>query len=352
MEKRFFGSLPNGETAYLFDFENTSGMKMTVSNLGATLINLWVPDKQGHLRDVVLGYDNSEQYLNNTKTFFGATIGRNANRIANSAFDLAGERHQLAKNEGENNLHSGPNGFQLRLWQVKTIDEAANKIIFELNSPAGDQGFPGTLICSVAYQLKVDNSLSITFSGEADETTVFNPTNHSYFNLNGHDSGSILNHELQLNAKEYTPVLNSDSIPTGEIVTVKDTPFDFTQKKKIGAEIDAACQQLEFTGGYDHNFVLDKPAETLGEAGILTGDSSGISMAVSTDLPGIQFYSGNFVDNERGKQNVYYQSRSGVCLETQYFPNAVKEPNFAAPILPADTPISYQTSFRFFLEDK
>ncbi|MGM0175024.1 aldose epimerase family protein [Enterococcus sp. DIV0800] len=347
MNKREFGILPNGRKAYLFDFENEQGLKMTVSNLGATLINLWVPDKNNQLQDVVLGYDQLQQYLNNTKTFFGASILRNANRVAGASFELAGQVYQLNQNEGENNLHSGPAGFQLRLWDVQEIDEKANRITFRLMSPAGDQGFPGALDCQTTYQLKSDGTVSIAYSGLSDATTIFNPTNHSYFNLNGHASGTIVNHSLQMKAAKYTPVKDRHSIPTGDYVSVTDTPFDFTKAKTIATDIEAADEQLHFTGGYDHNFVLAKPIGAFEKIGRLVGDISGISMEVATNLPGIQFYSGNFVENELGKAGVRYQARAGLCLETQYFPNAINETHFDSPVLRAGEQARYQTDFKF-----
>lgn len=349
MKKIKFGTTAEGEALYLFQFENLQGLKMSVSNLGAVLTHLWVPDKNSQPTDVVLGYDRYEQYQTNTQTFFGAVVGRNANRIANASFGLAGSSYQLNQNEGANNLHSGPEGFQLRVWEVKNIDEEENCITFELLSPAGDQGFPGELICQVTYQLKGEQ-LVVSMTGKSDAQTVFNPTNHSYFNLNGHDKGHIMNHHLQVAAQQYTPVQDEGSIPTGELAAVTGTPFDFTQLKRIGEEIDAPHPQLQFTKGYDHNFVLDKALGEFGQAAVLTGDLSGIQLAVSTNLPGIQIYTGNFLNNEKGKQNFYYQRRAGICLETQYFPNAINEPEFASPILPAGEARNYQTIFAFYTE--
>ncbi|GCF92653.1 aldose 1-epimerase [Enterococcus florum] len=346
MKKIEFGTTTEGEALYLFQFENQQGLKMSVSNLGAVLTHLWVPDQNNQLIDVVLGYDHYEQYQTNTHTFFGAVIGRNANRIANASFELAGSKYFLAKNEGENNLHSGPDGFQLRVWKVKELNEDQNRITFELRSPEGDQGFPGELICRVTYQLK-GQQLLVSMTGKSDRQTVFNPTHHSYFNLNGHDKGHIMNHFLQVNAKQYTPVADEASIPTGEKAKVEGTPFDFRQLKRIGEEIDANDLQLQFVKGYDHNFVLDKALGELELAAVLIGDLSGIKLEVATTLPGIQVYTGNFVNNERGKQHFFYQRRAGICLETQFFPNAINEPQFDSPILPAGEAKEYTTIFTF-----
>lgn len=346
MKKREFGRLDSGQIVYLFDIENNNGMKMTITNLGATLVNLWVPDKDGELRDVVLGYDKLDSYVENIRTYFGATIGRNANRIAEGFCIINNVEYPLYKNEGEKNHHSGPNGFQLRVWDMIEIDEVCNKITFQLISPDGDQGFPGKLYCKVSYELTNEGEIKITFVGNVDKDTIFNPTNHTYFNLNGHHAGSILHHTLNIQASMYTPV-KEDLIPTGEFESVKNTPFDFLEDKELGLEIDIDNKQLKITNGYDHNFVLDKSKNELSYIGTLKGDKSKIKMDVSTNLPGVHLYTGNFLDNELGKEGCYYQKGDGVCLETQYFPNAINQNNFDSPILKGGESREYITVFSF-----
>lgn len=350
MQKEFFGELADGQSASLYTFENSNGLEMTVSDLGATLVKVLVPDKNGVKRDVVLGWDDTAGYLNGPATYFGATVGRSANRTEHAQFELNGTTHHLTPNERQNNLHSGPNGYQLRLWQMKNIDEEQNAITFQLISPDGDQGYPGQLDLSVTYQLTADNAILITYEGLSEQDTVFNLTNHSYFNLAGHDSGTILDHELQIQASHFTPVEDEKSIPTGEIRTVSGTPMDFLTTKPIGQDIDADYDQLVFTGGYDHNYVLDKTADTLTQFATATSKESGITMKVSTDLPGVQFYAGNFIEDVLGKDDVTYQKRSGFCLETQYFPNAINELAFTSPILEAGKKLTTQTSYQFLVE--
>lgn len=342
MKKELFGLAKDGQEIYLYTFENLQGMKMTVSNIGAELINLWVPDKEGVLRDVVLGFDSVAGYEGNDDSYLGATVGRSANRLANARFELSGKTYTLATNDGENNLHSGPNGYQIRIWEEKEIDLENNKITFSLISPDGDQGYPGELKLSVTYQL-TENAVSIRYQGISDQETLFNPTNHSYFNLNGHQSGSILNHQLKLAASHFTPMKDSHSIPTGEIQSVEGTPMDFREGKLIGTEIETDYDQLLYASGYDHNFVLDNPADFAE----LIGDESKIVMKAATNLPGVQFYSGNYLNEASGKAGMNYEKRAGLCLETQYFPNAVNEPNFKTPLLEKDQLIEYWTTYSF-----
>lgn len=344
MNKINFGKSKNNEDVFLYSFENEKGWKMIVSNLGAVLTNLWITDKSGKLVDVVLGFDTLAEYETNDDSYLGATVGRSANRLAEAKFELNGVSYQLSKNDNENNLHSGPNGYQIRMWEVKALEE--DSITFFLHSPDGDQGYPGALDLEVSYQL-TEEGIKITYLGQSDKDTIFNPTNHSYFNLNGHQSGTILNHRLQLNASGFTPMKNSDSIPTGEIISVEGTPMDFRISKVIGQDIDSDFEQLVYAKGYDHNFVLDKELDTFAE---LIGDQSGIRMKAATDLPGVQFYSGNFFTGLEGKEGAVYKKREGMCLETQYFPNAVNEPNFDTPLLEKNKPANYWTTYTFDIE--
>ncbi|AYW49770.1 galactose mutarotase [Tetragenococcus halophilus] len=343
MEKTIFGNTEIGKTVFLYTFKNEQGMEMTVSDFGATLTNLWVTDKDGKARDIVLGFPSLKGYEINNEFFFGATVGRNANRVENAAFELNGVRYKLNKNEGNNNLHSGPDGYQLRIWEVRAVNELEHSITFALDSVDGDQGFSGELNLEVTYQLQED-AISITYRGNADQDTIFNPTNHSYFNLNGHQNGDVLDHVLQLNASKYTPIKAESSIPTGEILTVEDTPMDFRSSKRIGKDIQKNFSQLNYAQGYDHNFVIDQNADITAR---LEGDQSGILMEVSTQLPGVQVYSGNFLNDTPGKNNAFYPPRGGVCFETQAFPNAVNEPNFATPILKKDEEKILKTTYQF-----
>jgi aldose 1-epimerase len=334
----------NSAPIYRYTFENDY-VKASFMNLGAVLTNLWVKDKYHEQRDVVLGYQDIEQYENNTNTYFGSTVGRCCNRTAAATFQIDDKSYTLGKNDGLNNLHSGPDGYQLRVWTEQEYSEQHNSVTFALLSEEGDQGYPGELAIEVTYTLLADG-IRISYSGLASAKTLFNPTNHSYFNLNGHAGGSILTHQLQLNASAYTPIAPG-SIPTGEIAPVKGTPFDFTVSKEIGSRINDDDAQLNLGQGYDHNFVLDQikqPFATVAAA------ESGITMRVATDRPGVQFYSGNFLEAEPGKAGQTYHYREGFCLETQYFPNAVNEPNFTAPLIAANEQVDTVTSYRFTTE--
>lgn len=345
MEQKEWAELGDGRKAYRYTFENKNGMRMCVSNFGALLLNVVVRDKDHAKRDVVLGYDTFEEYQRNTNTYFGAIVGRSANRTEGAAFRLKGKTFHMQANEGKNNLHSGPEGYQIRLWETEKLEE--NSVTFLLKSPDQDQGFPGNLTVKVTYSLSDENEVIIKYEGISDADTPFNLTNHSYFNLGGQDGGDVLSHQLMLCSKFYTPVRDSASIPTGEILRVKNTPMDFTKPKAIGRDIEADFEQLRFTGGYDHNFVLDKPKGEMGKFAEAYCPETGIKMTAYTDLPGVQFYAGNFLEGEKGKGGMVYGKRNGFCLETQYFPNAVNEPAFASGILRAGEKKCSQTSYRF-----
>lgn len=334
----------------LVQLRNSSATTVTITTIGASITSLVVHDKDGKPVDIVLGYDNIEQYKSNTVTYFGATVGRNANRIENAQFSINGSIYKMTPNEGDNNLHSGPNGYQIRDWTFSSYDERSNKLTLTLSSPNGDQGYPGNLEMTSSFQLTENNQLIISYTGMSDADTIFNPTNHTYFNLNGHNSGSIEQHQLCIHASHFTPVKNTHSIPTGELQAVQQTPFNFLQPKEIGRDINNQDEQLSFTGGYDHNWALDKPILTE-IAATLIGNQSKIKLDVSTNLPGIQFYSGNFLADEPGKDQVQYQKRGGLCLETQFFPNAINTPSFPSPLLTAHTPKEYTTCFQFGLAD-
>ncbi|MDO5336060.1 MAG: aldose epimerase family protein [Eubacteriales bacterium] len=352
VEKKLFGTLKTGESVYLYKIENKKGAYVEVCDFGALLVRVCVPDRDGLLRDVVLGYDNLEAYLTNG-CYFGATVGRSGNRIAGGRFALGGVEYQLPQNENENNLHSGPEGYQLKLWNVKELEEDSDNVAFERVSPDGEQGFPGALHICVRYTFTEENELKISYDGVCDQDTVVNMTNHSYFNLNGAGNGSILNQKLQINADYYTPVIDSKSIPTGELDKVEGTPMDFRTEKEIGKEIDADFQQLIYTGGYDHNFVPNGYQKgVVRKIAQARCEESGIVMEVFSDLPGVQFYAGNFIIEEKGKDGKTYGKRDGFCLETQYAPNSVNEYSFESPVLEAKDTYHTETIYQFNVSSK
>ena len=343
MNKRAFGYNHCGEAATLYRFENKNGMVMEVTDFGATLYSLLVPTPKG-LLDVVLGYDDPAGYEGPSGTFFGATVGRNANRIAGGKFTLNDKSYTLDVNNGPNNLHSGLDFYSFRIWQVKSTTD--NAITFALHSPDGDQGYPGELDVEVTYTLTEDNAIRIDYVGIPQSETFVNMTNHSYFNLNGHDSGSVLNHTVWLDADHYTPA-DEVSIPTGEIAPVAGTPMDFRTPKTVGRDIEQNFEALIFGKGYDHNWCLNNGGK-FAKVATLTGDRTGLSMDVYTDLPGVQIYTGNFIFEELGKGGFVYRHRPGICFETQYYPDAINHPNFPSPIVKAGEVYRTSTEFRFY----
>ena len=334
--KKNFGILPTGEQASLYTI-SCGGLTATVTDYGAHLVSLWVPDKAGNLADVVLGHDDANGYRTG-KAFLGATVGRNANRIGGASFPLNGEEVKIPVNENANNLHSGPDYYHLRMWQV--VFYTANSITLRLDSPDGDQGFPGHAVIEVTYELDPNGGLHITYEGNCDKDTVFNLTNHSYFNLAGHDRGNAMDQLLTIPGAYFTPA-DAQSIPTGELRPVEGTPMDFRQPKPIGRDIEEDYECLKLQGGYDHNWnVWSNPCA------ILQDPASGRTMTVFTDLPGLQFYAGNFID-ETGKGGTYYSKRSGIALETQYFPDAVHNPDWAQPTVKAGDRYRSETIYHF-----
>lgn len=336
-----FGMTSKGEETRLFTIQNDKGMEIKVSDYGATLVQVRVPDKEGRLLDVVLGYDEVQGYEAGN-AFFGATIGRVANRIGNGEFQLGGRTYELTRNDGQNTLHGGRDFYNKRIW--KTGKTGEDHVEFLLDSPSGDQGFPGNVKISVTYTLTKDNEIKIQYRAVPDADTLINLTNHSYFNLSGHASGTVLAQEVMLYADAYARA-DSQSIPTGEIVPVSGTPMDFRQLKPIGAEIDEAYEALEFGKGYDHNWVLNKKGYR--KAAFMRSKESGIAMEVYTDLPGLQFYTANFVDHEKGKEGAVYNMRQAACFETQYFPDAVHKDHFEGPEVKAGEIYETTTAYRF-----
>ena len=337
-----FGTTEKGQKALLYTMKNDAGTSVSVSDYGAALVSLFVRGKDGNPVDVVLGYDNVTGYEKGGDSI-GATVGRNANRIGGASIEINGVTYELDKNDNGNNLHSGYDYYNKRFWDV--AENADDHVTFRLHSPDKDQGYPGALDMYVTYTLDEDSMLTIHYEAVPDKDTVINMTNHSYFNLNGHDSGTVLNHSVTLDAESFTPA-DRESIPTGEIRSVDGTPMDFRSGKTLGKEIDADYEPLRFGGGYDHNWVLknegrfDKGAE-------VTADRSGIRMEVYTDLPGVQMYTANFLNGEPGKEGALYGKRSAVCLETQYFPDAIHHDNFPGPVCRAGEKYDTRTAYRF-----
>ena len=334
--KEIFGTLPNGEISHLYTI-SCGPLTAKISDLGATLVQLHVPDRDGHVADVVLGYDEPAGYLSGT-CYFGATIGRNSNRVKNACFILDNKTWTMPANEGPNSLHSGPDGFDARLWKV--ISHTENAITLALHSPHGDQGMPGNADIRVTYTLERDG-IRIAYDAVSDRDTVFNFTNHSYFNLAGHDQAEkAMDQLLTLPARFFNPA-DSESIPTGELRSVAGTPMDFRTPKPIGRDINTDYDALHLQGGYDHNFeVFCNPCA------ILTDPESGREMAVYTDCPGVQFYSANYTD-EIGKGGARYPKRSAICLETQFYPDAVNHPEWPQPIYKAGEKYHSETKYCF-----
>ena len=342
MEKKFFGNTPQGE-AFLYTLENKNGMKAEVSNFGAILVNLFVPDKSGNLADVVLGYDDATGYLNGG-SFLGATVGPSANRVKDAKFVIDGETFQLDVNDGKNNLHSHlQEAFHKKIWDVL---EGDNRVTFMTSNEDGVMGFPGNMKISVSYTLTEKNELIIHYQGISDKNTLINMTNHSYFNLAGHNSGLIHDHVLWMKASHYTPVV-AGAIPTGEIAPVAGTPMDFTTPTVIGTRIAEDFEQLNLVGGYDHNWVIDQADGNIQLIASVEDKTSGRIMETYTDLPGVQFYAGNFIGKEIGKAGAAYGPRTGLCLETQYYPNSINQEGFPKPEFGPERPYDTTTIYKF-----
>jgi aldose 1-epimerase len=335
------------KTLDIYTLTNKYGASAAITNYGGIVISLNVPDKSGHLDDVVLGFDQLEDYLK-VHPFFGALVGRYGNRIANGKFSLNGVEYTLAQNDGPNSLHGGLKGLDKVFWDAKPIDAPAGPAL-ELTylSQDGEEGYPGNLLVKVTYTLTHKTELRLDYSATTDKDTVINLTHHSYFNLAGAGSRDILEHELMINAAKFTPV-NANLIPTGELRPVVGTPFDFTQLTPIGQRIDQNDEQLKFGQGYDHNWVLDHTAGSLALAACVSEPTSGRMMEVWTTEPGIQFYSGNFLDGSLiGKGDRAYQHRFGLCLETQHFPDSPNHPQFPSTVLRAHQTYTSTTVYKF-----
>jgi aldose 1-epimerase len=344
VERRIFGKMEDGRDVELFTLKNARGTTAKLITYGASLQGLWVPDRTNKLSDVVLGFDGLKGYLG-PHPYFGGTIGRFANRIAKGKFALDGREYALTLNDGANALHGGREGFNRKLWKGEIVKGACSASVqFTYVSADGEEGFPGTLKAAVVYALTEEDELKIEYTATTDKATPLNLTNHSYFNLAG--SGDILSHVLQLNANQYTPV-DASLIPTSEIASVRGTPLDFTQPTTIGARIG---QLVGSPGGYDHNFVLNGENGKLKLAARVSDPGSGRLMEVWTTEPGVQFYSGNFLDGTiQGKDGVAYQKLAGLCLETQHYPDSVNRANFPSTILRPGSVFHQETILKFII---
>lgn len=344
IEQTQFGQLPDGQDVDLYTLSNTHGLKTGIMTYGATVVFLEVPDRAGRMADITLGHDSLEGYLE-ASPYFGAIVGRYGNRIAKGRFTLDGKEYKLSINDGENHLHGGIQGFDKVIWDAETVErEDAAGVKFSYLSPDGEEGYPGNLQCSVTYWLTESNELKLEYHAETDKATPVNLTHHSYFNLAGQGNGDILDHELMLNADKYTPV-NDQLIPTGDIKPAAGTPFDFTHPHKIGERID------QIPGGYDHNFVLNSGGGQLALAARVFEPESGRVMEIHTTEPGIQFYSGNFLDSTiTGKSGKVYHQYYGFCLETQHFPDSPNHPDFPSAVLHPDETYTSTTIHRFMVK--
>ncbi len=345
-----FGRLADGTEVGVYTLSNKNGMEAKIISYGAAVVSLKVPDRQGRLADVVLGYENLDGYLKGD-AYFGCVVGRYGNRIGKARFSLAGKEYRLASNNGRNHLHGGIRGFDKVVWRAERANTPAGPaLVMRYKSPDGEEGYPGTLDCTVVYTLTDKNELKVDYTATTDKETVVNLTQHSYFNLKGAGMGDILDHVLAIQADGFVPI-DAESIPLGDIRPVKGTPFDFTEPRKIGEGINADDEQIKNGKGYDHNWVLRGQDGSLALAARVTEESSGRVMEVYTTEPGIQFYSGNFLDDsDQGKNGIVYRHRYGLCLETQHYPDSPNRPDFPSVTLKPGQTYSTRTVYKFLAE--
>lgn len=344
MSKQYFDTTSKGVEVSKYTIGNSKGMQVVATDFGATILSILVADRDGNMVDVALGYDKVTPYEQET-TYFGSTVGPYANRISDSKIEIDGVVYQLDVNDNENNLHSGYNTWAKQVWGVKELTD--NKVVFTYAAKDLEQGFPGNITCDLTYEVTENNELVIGYHAVSDKKTTINMTNHTYFNLNGYASGDTLGHELQIKASGYTPVKSSHAIPTGEVAPVEGTPFDFRVAKTIGRDIKAENEQLTFGNGYDHNFAIDKETDGVEKVASAYAPESGIVMDVLTDCIGIQLYAGNFITGQTGKNGHVHVKHEGFCLETQYFPNSINEPNFVRPVFDANEAYETKTIYAF-----
>jgi len=348
IQKEEFGKTAAGETVNLYTIKNTNGIELKVTEFGATLVSLKIPDREGNFEDIILGFDNLEGYINDA-AYLGVIAGRYANRIAKGKFTLNGKEYTLATNDGENHLHGGVEGFGKKVWKGEELKtDKGTGVKFTYLSKDGEEGYPGNLDNTVKYILNDNNELKIVLKSKTDKATPVNLTNHAYFNLKGEGNGTILGHKLELNAKEYTPVDNG-LIPTGEIKSTEGTPLDFPELEAIGSRIDKVDKK--FSGGYDHNFIIIKSDEPLSMVCKVVEPESGRVMKIYATMPGTQFYSGNFLDGFKGKGGKAYNQHYGFCIEPQYYPDSPNKPNFPSCILNAGEEREEIILYKFSVEE-
>ena len=346
--KETFGKTSAGETVDLYTLRNVNGMETKITNYGGIVVSLTAPDRNGKFADVVLGFNDLESYLTKNDPYMGAIIGRYGNRIAKGRFKLNGVEYKLAVNNGENHLHGGIKGFDKVIWTGRELKtKAGPAVVLTYLSKDGEEGYPGNLRVRVVYTLTNRNELKIDYSATSDKDTVTNLTHHSYFNLAGEGNGDILNHQVIINANRFVPT-DAGSIPTGELKAVAGTPFDFLNATAIGARINQDDQQLKFGNGYDHTWVINGRAGTLRRAAIVFEQTTGRGMQVFTTEPGVQFYTGNFLNGTlTGKSGKPYPRRSGFCLETQHYPDSPNQPSFPTTTLRRGRTYTSTTIYRF-----
>lgn len=339
-----FKGVHKGKVTSLHTLKNKNGLIAQITNYGAIIVSLFVPDRNGKLADIVQGYDTIEEYIDGNGPYMGAVCGRCANRIAKGKFTLLGKEYTLAVNNGPNHLHGGLTGFDKVVWDIVTA--SSSSVQMEYISADGEEGYPGKVKISVTYTLTDNNELRLDYQATTDKTTIVNLASHSYFNLSGEGSGSVYDQELMINADFFTPT-DDTNVPTGEIRPVKGTPMDFTASRKIGDGIDQDDIQIKFGAGFDHNWVLKHRSGTLGLAVVAFDPKSGRQMEVLTTQPGVQLYTANWIDNEKGKGGKKYQRRWAFCLETQHFADAVNKPHFPSTILNPGEEYKHSCIYKF-----
>jgi len=347
IEKSAFGTLSSGQEVQLFTLKNSRGMQVGILDYGGIITSLLAPDNKGQYEDVVLGFESLADY-ETRNPYFGALVGRYANRIAGGRFSLDGKEYQLVQNNGNNHIHGGTKGFDKVIWEAKPI-EFADRVSLELSYASKDmeEGYPGRLACTVTYTLSENNELQVTYRATSDKKTVVNLTQHSYFNLSGDFSRTILDHELQIEANEFVPV-DEELIPTGQYAAVEGTPFDFNSPKKIGRDIEDSHEQLRIGTGYDHSWVLKAGNSSIRKVSTVLHPESGRVLEVHTTEPGMQLYTGNFLDGTLpAKGGGTYGKRSGFCLETQHHPDSPNQPEFPSVVLEPGQTYRSETLFKF-----
>ena len=346
MDKNAFHKVVNGKTIDIFKLSNSNGVSVEIINQGAKVVSINVPDKDGVFKDIVLGYDNIDDYLN-LNAYYGATVGRSANRIAKGKISIDNKPYNFVINNGENHLHGGTVGFNDAIWDAKFIDGEEQSLELTYLSVDGEENYPGNVNITLTYTLTKENELKIHYLATTDKTTVVNLTHHSYFNLAGEGNDSIENHKIMINADEFTP-LDKTQIPTGEIKDVTNTPFDLREFTTIADKINLDDEQLKIGSGYDHNWVLKNDKDTIAFAASTYDPVSGRCMEVYTNQPGVQLYTANFVEEkDLGKGDHKYKRRSALCLETQHFPDAPNQENFISSILKPEEEYDYTCIYKF-----